>query len=164
MLLFSQPQFQSLFKKGQTSGNSPTKPSSEPLSYAQFIVQSKSNAVAAPPREGRSNLPTTEDAEETNRNQKEAASVSDFPGGHQRVQEMEKDEFNKLCETAPENITKHNEGTCSDPIHPQGPKPVGSGSSIIVSSRQVGIKMKMINTGSLSKNTHLCPFRGGIPF
>lgn len=148
---YFQPQFESLFKKGQTSATSSTKPSSEHLSYAQFIVQSKSNAAAAPPpREGPSKLPTAEDAEETNLNQKEAASVSCSPGGHQRVQEIEKDGFNKLSEATPENSTKHNEGTCSDPNHPQGPKPVGSGSSIVVSPRQVGIKMNIINAGSLS--------------
>lgn len=144
-----QPQFESLFKKGQTSETSSIKPSSEHLSYAQFIVQSKSNAAAAPPREGPSNLPTTEDAAETNLNQKEAASASCAPGGHQRVQEMEKDGFTKLSEAPPENSTKHNDGTCSDPSHPQGPKPVGCGSSIVVSPRQVGIKMITINARSL---------------
>lgn len=132
------PQFESLFKKGQTSETSSIKPSSEHLSYAQFIVQSKSNAAAALPREGPSNLPTTEDAAETNLNQKEAASASCAPGGHQRVQEMEKDGFTKLSEAPPENSTKHNDGTCSDPNHPQGPKPVGCGSSIVVSPRQRG--------------------------
>lgn len=60
---------------------------------------------------------------------------------------MENDGFNKLSEATSE---KHNEGTCSDPNHPQGPKPVGSGSSIVVSPRQVGIKMNIINAGSLS--------------
>lgn len=80
---------------------------------------------------------------------------------------MEKDviSFNKLIETSSENSTKHNEGTCSDPNHPQGPKPAGSGSSIVVSPRQVGFKMNIINIGSLSiKHTLLSLLRGGIPF
>lgn len=146
-----QPQFESLFKKGQTSGTSSTKPSSEHLSYAQFIVQSKSNAAGAPPPRGDpSKAPTAEDAEETNLKQKEAASASSSPGGHQRVREMEEDGFNKSSEATPENSTKHNEGTSSDASHPQGPRPVGSGSSIIVSPRQVGIKMNIIIAGSLS--------------
>lgn len=144
-----QPQFESLFKKGQPSGTSSTKPS-EHLSYAQFIVQSKSGAAAAaPPRDGASRPATTGDAEETNLEQKEAASVSCSPGEHQSVQAMEKDGFNKLSEATADNSTKHNEGTCSDPNHPQGPKPVGSGSSIVVSPRQVGIKMNIANAGSL---------------
>lgn len=142
------PQFESLFKKGQTSGTSSTKPS-EHLSYAQFIVQSRSNADA-PPREGPSGLPAAEAAEGTNLNQKEAASVSCSPGGHQRVQKTQKGVFNKLDEAAPDNSTKNNQGTCSDPNHLPGPKPVGSGSSIVVSPRQVGIKIKVIDARSPS--------------
>lgn len=141
-----QPQFESLFKKGQTSGTSSIKPSSEHLSYAQFIVQSKSKAAAAaaaPPGGGPSKLPTAEDAAETNLNQEEAASASCAPGGPQRVREMEED--------GPlENSTKHNHRTCSDPNHPQGPKPVGCGSSIVVSPRQVGIKTNTVNAKSMS--------------
>ncbi|XP_003962041.1 DNA excision repair protein ERCC-1 [Takifugu rubripes] len=140
-----QPQYESLFKKGQTSSaTSPAERCSEHLSYAQFIVQSKSNAAAAPPREAPSKVARAEDAEETNVIQKESASVSCVPGGHQRVQDPAKfteDGFNRLqTSEATQNSTQHIEGTgsISDPNLPQGPKPVGSGSSIVVSPRQRG--------------------------
>ncbi|TNN03113.1 hypothetical protein fugu_000142 [Takifugu bimaculatus] len=139
-----QPQYESLFKKGQTSATSPAERCSERLSYAQFIVQSKSNAAAAPPREAPSKVARAEDAEETNVIQKESASVSCVPGGPQRVQDPAKfteDGFNRLQTIeATQNSTQHIEGTgsISDPNLPQGPKPVGSGSSIVVSPRQRG--------------------------
>lgn len=167
MVVFPQPQFESLFKKGQTSSATcPTKAVPEHLSYAQFIVQSKNNAATAPPREGPSKLSGGEDAGETELNRKQSVSVSSAPGGQQRVQDSQKltedDGSNKLhtSETTRENSTTQSEGTHprSDPDLPQGPKPVGSGSSIVVSPRQVCTQINAVNGLSMNfKQTCFCP-------
>lgn len=92
-----------------------------------------------------------EDAEETNVIQKESASVSCVPGGLQRVQDparFTEDGFNRLQSSeVTQNSTQHIEGTRSrsDPNLPQGPKPVGSGSSIVVSPRQVCMEINIID-------------------
>lgn len=162
MVVFSQPQFESLFKKGQTSSETcPAKCVPEHLSYAQFIVQSENKAAAAPPREGPSRLSGAEDAGETELNRKQSCP----PGGQQRVQDPPKlteDGFNQLqtSEATLQNPTTQSEGTHprSDPSLPQGPKPVGSGSSIVVSPRQVCTQIKAINGLSMTfKQACFCP-------
>lgn len=120
----------------------------QPLSYAEFIVQSKSNAAAPPQREGPSKLLGTEDAGVTKRKQSETASVLSAPGGLENVQDCAKktqggSDGVKKDEATQETSTDQKEGNRqrSDPSLSLGPKPVGSGSSIIVSPRQVSSKM-----------------------
>uniref|UniRef100_A0A671Z4G4 DNA excision repair protein ERCC-1 n=1 Tax=Sparus aurata TaxID=8175 RepID=A0A671Z4G4_SPAAU len=91
-----------------TSASSSAKPASAPLSYAEFIVQSKSNVGSLPDREAPS--------------KSEPASVSSAPGGCETVQDC-----GQCTEDGPEDLSLN-----------LGPKPVGSGSSIIVSPRQRG--------------------------
>lgn len=143
-----EPQFQSLFKKGQNpSASSSAEPASEtvnqPLSYAEFIVQS-----APLQREGPSKPPGTGDAGVTNRKQSETASVLSASEGPENVQDSVKriqgdSEGVKKNEGTQEMGTDQIDGNCQrlDPGLIVGPKPVGSGSSIIVSPRQVSSKM-----------------------
>lgn len=105
------------------------------MSYAEFIVQSKSNAAAPAQREAPPKRIRTEDAVVTNLQQRESAStvqdsVERAEVGHEGVQNSEAGKDQK-------------EGSCqkSDLNPSLGAKPVGSGSSIIVSPRQVCIKM-----------------------
>ncbi|XP_034550148.1 DNA excision repair protein ERCC-1 [Notolabrus celidotus] len=130
------PQFQS-FKGGQiasTSAQPAPEPGSKPLSYADYIVQSKSNVAAHPQREGPSKLRRTEIADVAKVMPKEFDS-----GGCDTAQDCGSDEAKK-SEEAQVAVTDQKEGNCqgSDPTLSLGPKPVGSGSSIIVSSRQRG--------------------------
>lgn len=122
--------FQSSSRGGEnTSASSSAKPASAPLSYAEFIVQSKSNVGSLPDREAPS--------------KSEPASLSSAPGGCETVQDCD-----KCTEDGSEGVetqvagTDQKEGNCqrSDQSLNLGPKPVGSGSSIIVSPRQVCIK------------------------
>lgn len=147
------PQFQSLFKKGQnpsasSSAESASEPVNQPLSYAQFIVQSKSNAAAPLQREGPPKPPGTEDAGVTKRKQSETASVLSASEGLENIQDSVKriqgdSDGVKKNEGTQEMCTDQIEGNCQrlDPGLIVGPKPVGSGSSIIVSPRQVSSKM-----------------------
>lgn len=109
------------------------------MSYAEFIVQSKSNAAAPPQREAPPKRIRTEDAVVTNPKQRESAStvqdcVERAEVGHEGVHNSE---------TAQQAGRDQKEESCqkSDPIVSLGAKPVGSGSSIIVSPRQVCITM-----------------------
>ncbi|XP_076602336.1 DNA excision repair protein ERCC-1 [Chaetodon auriga] len=140
------PQFQTSFKGGQnTSASSSAKTASEPvdqpLSYAEYIVQSKNN-VAGPPQRGcPSKLPRTDGAGVTNLKQSESASVSSAPGGCEAADDCAKGtEGEKKSEETQVAGTDQKEVNCqrSDPSLSLGPKPVGSGSSIIVSPRQRG--------------------------
>uniref|UniRef100_A0A8C3AXS4 DNA excision repair protein ERCC-1 n=1 Tax=Cyclopterus lumpus TaxID=8103 RepID=A0A8C3AXS4_CYCLU len=136
-VLQPKPQFQPSSKVGQhTSGStsSSAKPPSEPveqhLSYAEYIVQSKSNAAAL---------------EVTNRKQSASDSGSSAAGGCETLQGLPEGGEGgsggvKKSEDRQVAGTHQKEGNCqrSDPILSLGPKPVGSGSSIIVSPRQRG--------------------------
>uniref|UniRef100_A0A8C4EX97 DNA excision repair protein ERCC-1 n=1 Tax=Dicentrarchus labrax TaxID=13489 RepID=A0A8C4EX97_DICLA len=148
------PQFQSSSKVGQNpSSSSSAKPAAEPedqpedqpLSYAQFIVQSKNNVAAPPQREGPCKLLRTEGTGVTNMEQSESPSVSSVPGGCETGQDCVKgseggSEGVKNSEETPVTGTDQKEGNWqrSDPSLSLGPKPAGSGSSIIVSPRQRG--------------------------
>ncbi|XP_056283673.1 DNA excision repair protein ERCC-1 [Pseudoliparis swirei] len=142
------PQFQPSSKGGQnTSGStsSSAKPASEPveqpLSYAEYIVR-KNNAAAL---EGSSKLLNADDAGETNGKQSESDSGSsaavccDPLQGRAEGGEGESGGV-KTSEDPQVAGTHQKEGNCqrSDPILTLGPKPMGSGSSIIVSPRQRG--------------------------
>ncbi|XP_068559178.1 DNA excision repair protein ERCC-1 [Cebidichthys violaceus] len=136
------PQFQPSSKGGQHTSGSPSssaKPASEPVeqpcSYAEYIVHSKSNVAAPPPQREGSSKPL-----KTDQRQSESDSVScetlegraeGGEGGSERAKESEDPQVAG---------THQKEGSCqrSDPSLSLGPKPVGSGSSIIVSPRQRG--------------------------
>ncbi|KAM9346855.1 DNA excision repair protein ERCC-1 [Symphorus nematophorus] len=144
------PQFQPSSKGGQnSSASSSAKPASapvdQPLSYAEFIVQSKNNVAGPPEREAAPKPLRTEGAGVTNLKQSEPASVSSAPAGGETVQDCAKgtergSEGVKNSEETQGAGTDRKEANCerSDPSLSLGPKPVGSGSSIIVSPRQRG--------------------------
>lgn len=129
------PQFQSLSKGVQNTSTSHPPKSVEPLSYAEFIVQSKSNA--AHHREDPSKL-RSESAGVINQKPSVSASVANTTGRCEAVQDYEYG--SKKAEETQVSGTDQKEGSCqnSDPSLSVGPKPVGSGSSIVVSPRQRG--------------------------
>lgn len=154
MIVFQpKPQFQPSSKGGQNttaSTSSLAKPASEPLSqpfsYAEYIVQSKSNVAAPTQREGPSKPLRTEGAGVTNLRQIESDSVSSASGERETVQNCAKEtesgsEGVKESEEAQVADTDQKEGSCQRSYPSLGPKPLGSGSSIIVSPRQVCINM-----------------------
>ncbi|XP_039455526.1 DNA excision repair protein ERCC-1 [Oreochromis aureus] len=138
------PQFQLASTVGQsTSASATTKPAQsvgQPVSYAEYIVQSKSNAAAASHRDAASKLPRSDDAEVTCVRQSEPSTVSSSTEKCKTVQDLAKGPHVKLSEEAQEATTGQTEGSGqrSEPGISLGPKPVGSGSSIIVSPRQRG--------------------------
>ncbi|KAM4731931.1 DNA excision repair protein ERCC-1 [Anableps anableps] len=140
------PQFQPLSKGQQNTTassvtESVTKSSVQPLSYADYIVQSKTTAAAAPQRDAPSNLLRTEGVGISSLQRGEPESVSSHSGGSVTVQDLVKE-----TEVQPEEVNRNDEKQLlsegsslkADPSFVQGPKPVGSGSSIIVSPRQRG--------------------------
>lgn len=146
------PQFQSSSKGGHLTsasassiGQPASEPDDRPFSYAEYVVQSKANVAAPPQREGPSRLLGTE---VTNRRQSESASVSSAPVGCDTVRDCAEgteggsEGVGKSDETQVAG-TDQNKGNCQRPDPSLAPKPVGSGSSIIVSPRQVCIKMFM---------------------
>ncbi|XP_029314949.1 DNA excision repair protein ERCC-1 isoform X1 [Cottoperca gobio] len=146
------PQFQSSSKVGQNTSASTScsakpadEPVDQPISYADYIVQSKSNVDAPTKREGPSKLLRTEGAVVTDLNQSESDSVPSAPGLCETVQDYVKgteggSEGSKKSEKTQVTGTHQKEENCqsSEPSLNLGPKPVGSGSSIIVSPRQRG--------------------------
>lgn len=108
------------------------------MSYAEFVVQSKKNPSAAPPREGSSELLGTEDVV-TNLEHSKYALVSSATAKNCAKRTEGESEVVQKSEISLEAGTEQKEESCqkSDP----GPKPVGSGSSIIVSPRQVPNKV-----------------------
>lgn len=149
------PHFLPSSKGGQNTSASTApsaKPASgtvdQPLSYAEYIVQSKSNVADPPQRPTPSKVPRSEGAGVTSLKQNEFGSLS-FPTERSEtvkdcVQGTEGgSEGVKKIEEAQMTGTEQKDGNCqrSDPSLSLGPKPVGSGSSIIVSPRQVSIRM-----------------------
>ncbi|XP_014888944.1 DNA excision repair protein ERCC-1 [Poecilia latipinna] len=142
------PQFQPL-SKGQQNTTAPatsttesvTKSSAQPLSYADYIVQSKTTTAAAPQRDAYSKLVRAEGAGISSLQPVETVSTRIL--GSETVQDCVKG-----TEVQPEDVKRNDEkhetaaedssSLKSDPSVIQGPKPVGSGSSIIVSPRQRG--------------------------
>uniref|UniRef100_A0A3Q4HP56 DNA excision repair protein ERCC-1 n=1 Tax=Neolamprologus brichardi TaxID=32507 RepID=A0A3Q4HP56_NEOBR len=120
-----------------------TKPAqsvTQPVSYAEYIVQSKSNAAAASRRDAASKLPRSDNAEVTCVRQSEPSTVFSSTEKYKTVQDLAKGPHVKTSEEAQEATTGQIEGSGqrSEPGTSFGPKPVGSGSSIIVSPRQRG--------------------------
>ncbi|XP_043987904.1 DNA excision repair protein ERCC-1 [Gambusia affinis] len=140
------PQFQPLSKGQQnttasasSTTESVTKSSVQPLSYADYIVQSKTTTAAAPQRDAPSKLVRAEGAGISSLQQGESVSS----GGSETVQDCVKG-----TEVQPEEVKRNDEkhetaaedcsSLKSDLSVIPGPKPAGSGSSIIVSPRQRG--------------------------
>ncbi|KAM4558186.1 DNA excision repair protein ERCC-1 [Odontesthes bonariensis] len=137
------PQFQPVSKGQQTPTTSASlastvnpapKSADQPLSYAEYIVQSKSNVAAVPQRDALSKPLRTEGAGVSSLRQEDPESMSSTTERCETAQDSVKG-----TEAQPEEI-KTSEDSCqkSDPSVSLGPKPVGSGSSIIVSPRQRG--------------------------
>lgn len=123
------PQFQPSSRAQQTTSDPASTAAAvdQPLSYAQYIVQNKSNVSDVSRRDGPSRL-TSKGAALTSLTESE--SVSSDTGSCKPVQDGT---------DGNEDTTDHTEGGCQKSDPNQGPKPVGSGSSIIVSPRQVRI-------------------------
>ncbi|XP_017279356.1 DNA excision repair protein ERCC-1 [Kryptolebias marmoratus] len=136
------PQFQpSSSGQQNTTTSTADKQADRPLSYAEYIVQSKSNVAAVPQRDFSSKVSRTEGAGLNSLKQGEPESVSSSTtGGCERDQDYVKETEAQPVEAKRSEETGVAEGNCqkSAPSLNQGPKPVGSGSSIIVSPRQRG--------------------------
>ncbi|XP_037542312.1 DNA excision repair protein ERCC-1 [Nematolebias whitei] len=137
------PQFQS--SSGQQNSTPSTASTIKPaakqvqtLSYAEYIVQSKSNVAAVPQRDSSSQELRSEGAGLCGLKQGDSES-SIKGGGCETDQDYVKD-----IEAQPERVKKSEETLMAEgnfqKSNPsvKGPKPVGSGSSIIVSPRQRG--------------------------
>ncbi|XP_075896416.1 DNA excision repair protein ERCC-1 isoform X2 [Nelusetta ayraudi] len=140
------PHFQPSSKRGATPTTSSVAAGSgdQPLSYADFIVQSKRNPPAAPLRESSSKQARTVDDVTTQEHGK-SSSVSTVTGGLEAAEKCAQgtegeSEVIQKSDTPPEARTDPKEGSCakSDTGVSLGPRSVGSGSSIIVSPRQRG--------------------------
>ncbi|XP_019945376.1 DNA excision repair protein ERCC-1 isoform X2 [Paralichthys olivaceus] len=141
------PQFVSSSKEAVTSASSGSAPESvdQPMSYAEYIVQSKSNV--APQRENILRSPGTDGAGVTSVKQTRSGSVSSATGACETGQDQDwskgtggGSEVVQRTEETQTVCTDQKEGNCprSDASLSLAPKPVGTGSSIIVSSRQRG--------------------------
>lgn len=124
------PQFKSSSNRGDTSDvSSAPAPAEQPMSYAQYIVQSK-NSAAAPLQKDclPSKLPRPEDRPEA------LNTASSAERGDEILQERIRttDEDAAPTDRKDEGVQKSSSG------QNLGPKPVGSGSSIVVSPRQSG--------------------------
>lgn len=165
-------------QKAASSAKSAPGTVDQPLSYAQYVVQSKSNVADPPQRPAPSKLPTSEGAAVSSLKQNETGSLSFSTGRSETAQDSVKvteggSEGVKTSEETQVADTEQKDSQKSDPSLSLGPKPVGSGSSIIVSPRQVSFRMwtvrllprfcGLICTGITS---HVCSylFRGEIPF
>lgn len=127
------PQFKTSSNKELStavSSASVSLPANPPLSYAQYIVQSKSNVTAPAQRDSSRSL-RSEDTEVTSSALCSASRVCEtLEDCGKRTDDESKD--------AGQTERKDEGGQKSDPSQNVGPKPVGSGSSIIVSPRQRG--------------------------
>lgn len=122
------PQFKPSSSREQSSDASSAPASAEqPMSYAQYIVQSKRNAAAPIPKDS-STLPGPENCPE-NLNSTSSAAQS-----FEKLKDCPKSADEEVAPTdgKEEGVQK------SSAAQNLGPKPVGSGSSIIVSPRQRG--------------------------
>lgn len=133
IFLQPKPQFQPSSSKGQQNKTTSTastaepaaKQAAQPLSYAEYIVKSKGNVAAVPQRDPSCRMLCTEGAGLSSLKQPELESEA-------QTERMKKSEETLMID-----------GNCqrADPCLNHGPKPVGSGSSIIVSPRQVSINV-----------------------
>lgn len=113
----------------------------QPLSYAEYIVQSKSNLAASPQRNVTHNFPRSEGDGVGSLKQTESASGSSATARCETVQGSTKgtehgSEMGQESGQTQVAGTEQIEAQADARLCP-GPKPVGSGSSIVVSPRQV---------------------------
>ncbi|KAM4561004.1 DNA excision repair protein ERCC-1 [Fundulus diaphanus] len=142
------PQFQPL-SKGQQNTTAPgasatepvTKSCAQPLSYAEYAVQCKKTAATAPQRDAPLKVLRTGGAGVSSLQRREPEPVSSSTRGSESAQDCVKETEVQL-EEVKKNDDKQvlSEGSCAkpDPSLMLGPKPVGSGNSIVVSPRQRG--------------------------
>lgn len=145
-------QFQSSSKGGPnisetsvSSGKPAPDSAGWPLSYADYVVQNKGHVSAPPQSESSSKLLKTEGAGSSRLKQNEPDTASSVHSGCRPIQECatssdgvplggnKKEETKVVC-----SEQKEGQGQSSEPSISLGSKPVGSGSSIIVSPRQRG--------------------------
>uniref|UniRef100_A0A673BA08 DNA excision repair protein ERCC-1 n=2 Tax=Sphaeramia orbicularis TaxID=375764 RepID=A0A673BA08_9TELE len=141
------PQFPSC-KGGQhitaptTSSSNPAPvPMDQPLSYAEYNIQSKTNVAAPVHRDCSSNQPRTEADGVSHVKHSDRHSESSRTGGGDPAENSAKRTESGCVELKNETAgpdKSEEESQRSDLGHGMGPKPVGSGSSIIVSPRQRG--------------------------
>ncbi|XP_068602643.1 DNA excision repair protein ERCC-1 [Brachionichthys hirsutus] len=140
------PQFQSSSMGAQNTSKPGSEAGDPPLSYAAFIVHSKTNVSSAAQTEGPSTLPRTEGST-ADLKQTESASLSSSTGERETLQDFPKTtgsepEMVQASERTQESRTNQKERsipkTGTHPSLAAGPSPVGSGSSIVVSPRQRG--------------------------
>lgn len=137
------PHFQPSSKRVPTPATSSVTSGSgeQPPSYADFIVQIKKNPPAAPLRSPSSSKPSTAADGAVIQEHSSFSSVSTVTGGLEAAGKWAggKDGDSKLIQKSEIQPEPREEGSCtkSDPGISLGPRPVGSGSSIIVSPRQV---------------------------
>ncbi|KAF7651500.1 hypothetical protein LDENG_00110090 [Lucifuga dentata] len=145
------PQFQPSSKAGPnisdtsvSSRNPALDSAGQPLSYAEYVVQSKNHASGPPQSESSSKLLKAEGAGSSSLKQNEPNTVPSAHGGCRAIQcakgseggPLEGNKRQETQVTCSEQKEGQNQG--SEPSLSLGPKPVGSGSSIIVSPRQRG--------------------------
>lgn len=165
-ILQPKPQFQPSSSKGQqnettstaSTAEPATKQADQPLSYAEYIVKSKSNVAAVPQRDRSSKVLRTEGA--PGLSSLDPAEPQSMPSNTRRCEPDQ--DFVQETEAQTERVKKSEEtlmtdGKCqkSDPCLNQGPKPVGSGSSIIVSPRQVSLNLDIFLIHEIIAMTHI---------
>lgn len=144
--------FQPSSKRGPTPATSSVTTGEQSLSYADFIVQSKNNPPAAPLKESSSKPSRSVDVVITQEHNRQPFVSTVATGGLEtekcaRGNDGESEVIQKT-EIPPEARTDPQEGSCpkTDAGVSLGPRPVGSGSSIIVSPRQVSsIELQHLN-------------------
>lgn len=135
------PHFQPSSKREPTSTTSSVAPESgdQPMSYADFIVQSKKNP-SAPNSSKPARIVDAVISQEHNRSSSVSAETGRLETAEKCARGVEgESKVVQNSEPQPDVRTDPNEGSCqkSDSVISLGPRPVGSGSSIIVSPRQV---------------------------
>ncbi|KAM9802774.1 DNA excision repair protein ERCC-1 [Syngnathus typhle] len=127
------PHFQPSVTVGQSKSNASASPGKEtqPLSYAQYIIKAKAQGSAVPRCDGSSEMPTSKIDGATTTTCPRQSEPDPLPP---KVGPSGGDEVTKNEETLGSGPSGQREINCPS----LGPKPAGSGSSIIVSSRQRG--------------------------
>ncbi|XP_068185739.1 DNA excision repair protein ERCC-1 [Antennarius striatus] len=129
------PQFQSSSRGGPDTSKPVSDPVDQPVSYAEFIVHSRSNAASAPRRDGTSGhlQLRTGGAGGIDRKQTETHG-SKVTGVEPEITKENERTRDSVSDQKEENTPNTDGG----PSLTAGPMPVGSGSSIVVSPRQRG--------------------------
>lgn len=151
------PQFQPSSNGGpniSATSASSSKPAPDPagqtLSYAEYVVQSKSHVPADPQRESSAKVLKVEGAGASTVKPNNPDTLSSAQGGCGTSQDCIKGNESGPLEAKMReerqvacSEQKEGEGQRSEPSIPLGPKLVGAGSSMIVSPRQVCKKTQL---------------------